>query len=200
MQIEEGTAVSACRLSVANVLSASSEMMWTVWLAQPTAWCGEHDTQSQQEATTWRSDPKSTHEEERALATLGHLTHAHARHAGRERLAVLVLVEAAVDGVELKINELVRVECDTDLALVGAGGDDRCPLGCGPLLLLLAREHVPDLVRRHLEERVGAELLDSQRRGVGPEARVVDLLNRFADRQDERAVDEREDNVRVVLV
>jgi hypothetical protein len=151
MQIEDGTAVSACRLSVANVLSASSEMMWTVWLAQPTA----YGKGTRRAISKWRSSsedtPTKTHQEERALTALRDLAHAHARHACRERLAVLVLVEAAIDSVELEVDELVRVERDADLALVGAGGDDRGALGSGPLLLLLAREHVPNLVRCHLE-------------------------------------------------
>ena len=37
IQIEDGGAVSACKLMVSNVLSGSNDMILTVWSSQPTA-------------------------------------------------------------------------------------------------------------------------------------------------------------------
>lgn len=127
------------------------------------------------------------------------LRNAHRQDFNAHVLPLLELVQLPVE-VELKVHDLVRRERDDDLALVGRAREDGLAGPDLPLVDALVGEDMPNSSRVDLKKGVVAELLDAERGRGGDEARVGDFFDRVANRENEGAVDEREDDVGVVLV
>lgn len=167
------------------MVSGSSEMICTVESAQPTA------------CTRWnvseRLDPvrgtSSTHEVGGPLPAFGHLSNAHRQDLGAHLLALLELVQLSIE-VQLKVDDLARVERRDDLPLVRSSADNGLIRPNLPFVDALVGKNVSNAARVDLEKSVVAELLNAEGGRRRDETRIADLLNRVANRQDEGTVDE----------
>mmetsp|Transcript_61106 Transcript_61106/g.157570 ORF Transcript_61106/g.157570 Transcript_61106/m.157570 type:complete len:936 (+) Transcript_61106:1023-3830(+) len=138
----------------------------------------------------------SDRHEGRALPVLGHRLHGEAQD-----LVVHVTLGHLVERValvDLEVQDLAAGQGDHDLALVGRGGDDTLLTRHTPLVRS-ARQQVPDAGGVHLDVGVVRHELDQQRGRRGQEATVQHLLDRVADGEHERDVDEGHDDVAVEL-
>ena len=101
--------------------------------------------------------------------------------------------------VELKVDDLAARYADRDLPVVGGRAANLLPARRLPLVDAAVGEQVADAHWIDLHNRVFADEPHEDRRRVGLEARVSHLLDRLAHRKDQSGVDERDDNVSVVL-
>ena len=111
----------------------------------------------------------------------------------------LVLIQLSLQ-IQFEIHELCGTQCDDYLPLVRRCCHDRFGCWSPPFVYSAIGKDMANAVRVDLQECIGPNLLDRQRRGRREETRVLNFLYCFTNGEDQSTVDEGEDDVRVVNV
>lgn len=149
------------------MVSGSSDTIWTVESAHPTAYGGYEGSALSQRAAKLAP----THQVWRPLPSLGHLGDAHRQNLCSHLLPLLELVKLTVH-VQLEVDDLSIAERGDHLPLIGSGSDDRLTWPNLPLVDSLVGQNVPDSARVDLEESIVAELLNAEGGSGGDESSV----------------------------